>query len=209
MPVRIAASYISMYYLIPRFLARERVMKFFLLYLVLVSIFGIIQRVLTFYFHEYFFESNNELWETDLIVRSIVLINSTVMLLTALKIYKLWLEERKLSTRIEEQPLEIRSEKRFYRVLPSTILYVEGLGNYLTFYLESNKSLISYLTLKDAESLLPDNFQRIHKSFIINRDKIESYNNENVEIGGRIIPIGKSYAGFSTNPPKPPLRKGE
>ncbi len=193
MPLRIGASYVSIYYLIPQFLGRERLLRFLLTYLLLVIVAGLLQRVLTYYFHELLLLEQTSLWSATAAVRSIVLINSTVMLLSALKIYQYWIGERKATVDIKETPLEIRSDKRYHRVRPSAILYVEGLGNYITIYLENNKSLISYLTLKEAENLLPDYFQRIHKSFIINKDKIASYNNENVEIGGRIIPIGKSY----------------
>lgn len=162
-------------------------------YLVLVLIAGVIQRVLTYYFHELFFEGEYALFSMTMLVRSVVLVNSTVMLLSALKVYKLWMEEKRTANRPIEEPLEIRSDKRFYKVLPSDILYLEGLGNYITIYLKNGKSLISYLTLKEAESMLNPNFKRIHKSFVINTQEIDSYNNENVEISGRIIPIGKSY----------------
>ncbi len=193
MPIRIGASYLSLYYLIPRFLAKEKVMGFLTGYLVLVVVAGVIQRVLTYYFHELFFDGEHSLFSISMLVRSMVLVNSTVMLLSAMKVYKLWMEEKRTSREPIEEALEIRSDKRFYKVLPSNILYLEGLGNYITIYLKNGKSLISYLTLKEAESMLNPNFRRIHKSFVINTQEIDSYNNENVEINGRIIPIGKSY----------------
>jgi len=193
MPIRIAASYVSLYYLIPTFLSKARIVQFTLGYLIVITLGGLLQRVLTFYFHEYFFPEAGEFYSLSAIARSIVLVNSAVLFLSALKVYKLWMEDRRLVEQRKEQPLEIRSEKRFYKVLPSSILYVEGLGNYLTIYLEGGKSLISYMSLKEAENILDNRFSRLHKSFIINKDKVESYNNENVEIGGRIIPIGKSY----------------
>ncbi len=193
MPVRIAASYLSLYFLIPKFLAKERVLQFIGGYLILVMLGGFIQRILTYYFHELFFSTAYPMLSVALVVRSIVLINSTVMLLSALKVYKLWMDEKRNAEHTSEEPLEIRSEKRFYKVLPSNILYLEGLGNYITIYLKNGKSLISYLTLKEAASMLNTDFKRIHKSFVINTREIDSYNNENVEIQGRIIPIGKSY----------------
>ena len=193
MPIRIAASYVSMYYLVTTFLGKEKIMAFAMGYLLLISIAGFLQRFLIFYFHEYFFVSNEPLWSLSSIVRSIVLVNSTAMLLTSSKIYKLWIEAKKTAETTQEQPLEIRSEKRYHRILPSSILYVEGLGNYLTIY-QKEKSLISYMTLKEAEQMLPDYFQRVHKSFIVNGNHVESFTNENLQIGTRIIPIGKSYS---------------
>lgn len=194
MPIRIGASYGAIYFLIPRFLERGRMIHFFVGYLLLILIAGFSQRVMTYFFHEVFFLDGEELWHIGMIVKSIVLVNSTVMLITSSKIYKLWYQARKDTSEETEQPIEIRSEKRFYRVLPSTILYLEGLGNYVTFYLEKDKNLIAYMTLKEAKQVLPDDFQRIHKSFIVNGKKVNSYNHENVEVGNRIIPIGKSYS---------------
>ena len=192
MPVRIAASYVSMYYLVVTYLAREKLVLFALAYLLLISIAGLLQRFLIFFFHEYFFNANDPLWRVSSIIRSIVLVNSTTMLLTSFKIYRLWMEARKIGGHSQEKALEIRSDKRTHRVLPSSILYLEGLGNYLTIYLQ-DKSLISYMTLKEAEQMLPANFQRIHKSFIVNTHEVESFTHENLQIGTRIIPIGKSY----------------
>lgn len=193
MPVRIGASYLAMYYLIPRMLLKEKFIEFLMAYGALMIIGGLGQRLASFYFHECFFLEDEVLVDIGLYFRGIVLVNSTVMLLSATKIFKYWLEEKRKNLQVSEEPLEIKAEKRFYRVLPSSINYVEGLGNYVTFYLANGKTLISYMSLKEAESLLTDSFKRIHKSFIINMDKIDSYSHENVEIHGRIIPIGKSY----------------
>ncbi len=193
MPVRIAASYISLYFLIPKYLEKERTEAFAIWYSVLIVIGGVVQRVLTFYFHELLFVEEGPMFGTSSVIRSIVLVNSTVMLLSAMKLYKLWIGERHRAGITREEPLEIRSEKRFHRVLPSDILYIEGLGNYITIYLKNHKSLISYMTLKEAESMLDFNFRRIHKSYVINHREIDSYNTENVVIGDRVIPIGKTY----------------
>ena len=193
MPIRIATSYISLYYLIPTFLAKEREVQFLLRYLLIVIIAGVVQRFLTYFFHDFFFAERQRVLEIPAFVKSIVLVNTTAMLLTSLKIYKEWRALKRSKEVQNEKYLEIRSDKRFHRVLPSEISYVEGLGNYVTISLRGGKSLISYMTLKEAESLLQGNFQRVHKSFIVNGNHVTSFNNENVEIDQRIIPIGKSY----------------
>jgi len=50
------------------------------------------------------------------------------------------------------------------------------------------------MSTNQIESLLPSNqFKRIHRSFIISLDKIESYTAETIEINGVSIPIGRGY----------------
>ena len=193
MPVRISTAYLTMYYLIPKFLLKELVTKFLFTYAGVLIIAGILQRVFIYFFHEAFFSSNLlSLWQVEGVVRSMVLVNSTVLFLSAVKMYYYWREESYKNIKINEGLIEIRSDKRNYRVKPSDIQYIEGLGNYVTFYLDDRKSLISYMSLKEAKQNLPDHFVRIHKSFIVNKDWIESYTADNVEVKGRILPIGKS-----------------
>jgi len=193
MPVRICTAYLTMYYLIPKFLLKELVTKFLLTYAGVLIIAGILQRVFIYFFHEAFFYSHLlSLWQVEGVVRSMVLVNTTVLFLSAVKMYYYWREEHHKNVKNNEELVEIRSDKRTYRIKPSDIQYIEGLGNYVTFYLDGRKPLISYMSLKEANQNLPDIFVRIHKSFVVNKDWIESYTAENVEVKGRILPIGKS-----------------
>ncbi len=195
MPIRIGATYLSIYYLMPKLLLKEKLIKFFLAYLGMLIIAGIGQRLLIYFFYEQFFPNElNRLFNFMMLIRAIVLVNSTVMLISAIKMYTYWKEEKTKNQRDSEHYIEIRSEKRFYRVLPSNINYIEGMGNYVTIYQKGQKPLISYMTLKEAKEKLPSYFLRIHKSFIINKELVASYNNESVEIDGRILPIGKSFS---------------
>jgi DNA-binding LytR/AlgR family response regulator len=81
--------------------------------------------------------------------------------------YGYWRQEQLSRIRDEEEVLIIRSDKRNFRVRPSQVLYIEGLGNYVTFYLKGKKPIISYQKLKELETLLPSQFYRVHKSLLI------------------------------------------
>ena len=193
MPLRIATSYLVLYWAIPNFLLEDQLQKFGLLYLLLVVVAGVIQRILTYYYYELvFLQSDAILWSFSGIFRGVLLVNSTVLFLSGLKMYDYWRIERLKRMKDDEEIVEVRSEKRNFRIKPSEILYVEGLGNYVTFYLEGKKPIISYQKLKALESSLPSNFKRVHKSFIINEDLVTSYSSENIEIKDRMIPIGKN-----------------
>ncbi len=87
----------------------------------------------------------------------------------------------------------IKSDKKSIKVNISSIMYIEGLGDYIKIYL-NDKKLITNLSMKKIENLLPKSqFYRIHKSFIISMDKVESIEGNMVNINNMHLPIGNSY----------------
>ena len=75
----------------------------------------------------------------------------------------------------------------------SDIYYVQSLGNYIKIITEK-KSFISYTSIKNVLQKLPeDQFQQVHKSFIISKSKIDSYNSTEMIIRGIKIPIGRNF----------------
>lgn len=80
----------------------------------------------------------------------------------------------------------------FHRIDPTEILFVEGMRNYASFHFQSDR-IVSLLTLTEAEAVLPSNFLRIHRSFIVNLNKVERLEGHSVFIGEKLIPIGKTY----------------
>ena len=70
---------------------------------------------------------------------------------------------------------------------------IEGLKEYISYFTAS-KRIIALESLKNLEEKLPsDKFIRIHKSYIVPIDKIKSVEGNQVEIGEKKIPIGRSY----------------
>jgi len=76
----------------------------------------------------------------------------------------------------------------------SDILYIEGLKNYVVIYTADNK-YITYLSMKEVEKAIPHNkFIRIHKSYIVNLNKIKSIDGNNVILSQNSeLPIGISF----------------
>lgn len=95
----------------------------------------------------------------------------------------------------EQKHFFIRSEYNLVKVQTSTILYIEGLADYLKIHLDTGKTLITRLTMKGIlEKLSPGEFIRIHRSFIVPLHRIESVRNKNVCLAGnKEIPIGQRY----------------
>jgi len=89
--------------------------------------------------------------------------------------------------------LFIKSNKKSYKINFSDILFVEGLGDYIKIHLKDNR-LVTNLSMKKIIDLLPAaQFYRIHKSYIISLNNIESIEGNMVALGGNKLPIGNSY----------------
>ena len=90
----------------------------------------------------------------------------------------------------------LRVDGEFRQVALSKIIYVNGMKDYVLFYLDNEpKPLITHLTMKAIEDMLPkDRFLRIHRSYIIAADKIQKVDrNDCVYIGKEIIHIPDGY----------------
>ncbi|RYE50558.1 MAG: response regulator transcription factor [Sphingobacteriales bacterium] len=84
-------------------------------------------------------------------------------------------------------------QKMKVRILFSEILYVESQREYIKV-VTAKKEYLSKLGTQDIEAMLPPKlFRRVHRSFIVAINKIDSYNAEMLEVGGAQIPIGRAY----------------
>lgn len=87
----------------------------------------------------------------------------------------------------------VRSNRKMVKVKITDIKYVESIGDYVTIFL-NNKHVITRDTISNIDAKLPKNeFMRIHRSFIISIDKIESFTCEIIEIEGKELPISRNY----------------
>lgn len=81
-------------------------------------------------------------------------------------------------------------------ILLNDILYIQSMGNYVKIYL-NDKTLVTQVTTGELESKLPQSqFLRIHKSFIVNKSKIDETTDEELLIGKNKLPIGKTYKKY-------------
>lgn len=79
------------------------------------------------------------------------------------------------------------------KVLLNDILYVEAEGNYLSLVL-TNRKLLSRQTMADLlQTLPPDQFVRVHRSFCVSVSKITKMARQEITVASRSIPIGASY----------------
>jgi two-component system, LytTR family, response regulator len=93
---------------------------------------------------------------------------------------------------VEQKSIFVRKDRKQVKILLEDILYVEGLKDYVKIHLCHEQQVVKH-TLSSFEQLLDNRFLRIHKSFIINKDRISAYSKTDIEIGKIEIPIGEQY----------------
>ncbi len=87
----------------------------------------------------------------------------------------------------------VKSDYKQIKIVFDDIIYIEGLREYVSIYTK-DKRIITLETLKNLEATLPlDKFLRVHKSYIVNTNKISALNGNMVELDKTKVPIGKSY----------------
>jgi len=92
--------------------------------------------------------------------------------------------------------ISAQADRKNVKIYFNDIKYIEGLKDYVKIYMIDNM-VISKIPLKSMEQKLPvGKFIRIHRSYLISVSKITAFNNEGIEIGTKILPIGKNYKNF-------------
>lgn len=89
--------------------------------------------------------------------------------------------------------ITVKANHRIYKINFSDLNYIEGLGEYVTFYCK-NRKVVALKSLKNLESILPSSlFIRSHRSYIVNKAEIISLYGNQIEIQDNLLPVGKSY----------------
>ncbi|MFN8346404.1 MAG: LytTR family DNA-binding domain-containing protein [Spirosomataceae bacterium] len=92
-----------------------------------------------------------------------------------------------------QESIFVKNSYEQVRVMLDDILFLEAGGNYVVFVTKQQK-IASRMTMSEAENLLPkDRFVRIHRSYIVAKDKIERFDRYEVCIRNQLIPIGANY----------------
>ena len=91
--------------------------------------------------------------------------------------------------------LFLKTDYRIVKVSVPEIRYIEGMSEYLKVWVEGEaKPIVTLLSMKKIEERLPDNFMRIHRSYIVNLNKIQEVNKNRVIMDADVsLPIGDMY----------------
>lgn len=100
-----------------------------------------------------------------------------------------------ISQSVEKPPryIHVKANRKTLRIALEDILYVEGVKDYVKIVLADQQVLTKVSIGNFLEELPEPDFIRIHKSFVVARNKITAYTAHDVEIGAIEIPIGRVY----------------
>lgn len=95
----------------------------------------------------------------------------------------------------EKSTLFVKSEYKVIRIDKEKILYIEGMSEYVCIYMEDRpKPVITLNSLQKLSAMLPPNFMRVHRSYIVNLNKITEISRFRILFGKDVyIPIGENY----------------
>lgn len=90
----------------------------------------------------------------------------------------------------------VKTEYKIQKIYLNDILFIEGLKDYISIYTKTER-IITLQSMKKIDEGLPDHrFVRVHKSYIIALDKIESIERSRISIADKIIPIGDTHRDY-------------
>jgi len=86
----------------------------------------------------------------------------------------------------------IKDGTKWIKVSLDDVFFIKSDSNYVHWYTR-DRQIISLMKLKDLETELPEQFARVHRSYIINSNKVDVISKDGISIGNHNIPIGNSY----------------
>jgi DNA-binding LytR/AlgR family response regulator len=93
----------------------------------------------------------------------------------------------------QNQRIFIKGDKAHHQISLNDILYIEACGNYCLVFCSDGK-IVTHQKISQFENELPQNlFMRVHKSFIVAKNKINSVSSGQIEVADSTIPIGQTY----------------
>jgi DNA-binding LytR/AlgR family response regulator len=87
----------------------------------------------------------------------------------------------------------IKTDKKLVKLYFDEITIIKGLGNYVEILTTENKKYIYYKSLKDLIENLPNEFMRVHNSFIVNLTNIDVLEDNHIILKNIKVTVGKSY----------------
>jgi len=104
--------------------------------------------------------------------------------------------QKNLSQRVADKQVDfifVKTENRLEKIMIHDILYIEGMRDYLRIH-TSNKKIMTLQGFNELEQLIPAHLVcRVHKSYMVAINKIESIERSRIKIADQMIPVSETY----------------
>lgn len=197
-PIIIASSWVINSILVPGYLLRKRYLKFiiYLVYTFIISIDLVFVLMLAACLVLASYDHDN-IWTIMTNFRIMPLLTYLIVLISAfVSMVRQYLRLQSLtgpSGKGREGYITVRSERKNRRIERESILYIESMADYVRIFLEGGERVITRTNISLLDTMLSDKYLRIHRSYIVNTSKIESFTREKVIISGKDLPVSRTY----------------
>ena len=201
LPIVIGTTYFFNFFLVPKYLlkGKYRLFALYFFYMLVVSLY--LEMLVALFSFLLLAETNAEIVKIQGI--SIFNLGITLYLIvfasSFIRILMLFKEKSKevasLQTnkdRNEQESILVRADRKNQQILLSDLLYIESLSDYVKL-VTTQREITTREKISSLDTSLPDNFIRVHRSFIINKDKVSSFSTTEVKINSISIPISRTY----------------
>ena len=208
LPSRMLLVYVSLYVLIPKYFMKKKYLEFAFFYILLVLFISVvIQRPLMLFYVQPTYMPNwnkSDFFASSEIINTALDINIAAIIPLGYKFLQALETLRENNNKLEEEninfkdnkdvlSIDLKIDKSVHKILINDILYIESQRNNVRIKMD-NTELIVRQNISSIQDLLPENrFLRVHRSFIINKEKISSYSPSKIEVGKETIVIGRKY----------------
>jgi signal transduction histidine kinase len=202
LPAVIGTSYFFNYYLVPTFLLRKKYAKFvvYFFYLLIVSLLlELIVLILSIillaqYKVEAMSPNSLDTLLMAFVLYMIVFLGSFLYMILQWNHHKQEISHLKQEqAKLKKSFLQLVSNRQNKKIPYNDITYIESLAAYIKVNTVQGEEVTSKEKISEIEKRLPETFMRIHRSFIVNSEKISGFNYSGVTINGTELTIGRSY----------------
>ena len=202
LPVILGTSWFFNYFLVPRYLLKKRYLKFGLysIYALIISIYlEMVVIFLTFILLANYQYNNmspvaSNIFVLVLTLYCIVFLNAFILLV------KIFFDNQKninlLNTekkKHEKGYILVKANRKTFKIMFEKIVYLESMGDYVKIISSSGGKIITHEKISKLKKRLPEDFIRIHRSYIVNRGKIQSFSKEQLTVNETILPISRTF----------------
>lgn len=92
-----------------------------------------------------------------------------------------------------KEPIVVKSGYDLYKIAPDDILYIESDSEYVHYHLENGKKIMANQSLSKLLPTLPESFLRVHRSYIVNGEKVTGLKGRELVILDKKIPVSDSF----------------
>lgn len=202
LPVAVGTSYFFNYYLVPKFLLKQRYVRFtvYFLYLLIIST-----------YLEMWVITGSFVLLADLNYRSLSPVVTNIFVLAIILYFIVFLKafvllvKRSFKMQDKSKVLEaeknkmlkgfltVRADRKQTNIPFESIDYIESVGDYIKIVTDSDDPILSYERISHIIKKLPEHFLRIHRSFIVNGRKVDMFSKNELNVNGTTLPISRTY----------------